>query len=241
MSDPAPVEPVVEAAAPATEAVASPAWDGDFASLDTQPWWKEHVPETARDHFAKLHGDRTYLHEVLSAEEPAKLLQEKLDGLQKSLGEEVTKQRTAAEQYKLEADRYKGDARRLQDELDDQVLSKRDADVKFQYPDIYAHVQRDEKGQITGGAVLDFARLTNAGYDDEAAAKMVRAMHADALKPAEPMPPLQPRAKAEPPAHVATMGRGTSNAEEAKRAMAPASVPEKMRQLNRLYEQEEGA
>jgi hypothetical protein len=221
------------AAAPATAAVepasAAPEWDGSWDKLDVQPWWKS-VPEGARKHFSTLKERRDYLDDLFKADDAVAPLQTEIGSLKEALGSKDAEIGTWKSKYEETASR-----------LSEMEATSRLREIETKFPDIYADFEFDEKtGEPTGGALLRFKKLVDAGFADDEAAKMVRAtMPAAAPAPEAPKPPAPRDVK--PPPSVAAMGDGASNAARATTDVKPASFDEAYRAAMRKAQAEEGA
>jgi hypothetical protein len=216
---------------------ATPAWDGSFDSVEKQPWWQQ-IPESDRGHLKKGFDDHAFLKTVLDGDEGAKRLRAETESLRKSLGEEVAKYKGEAETWKSKHDATKSEFDRYRTEAEERELSRRDEEVRTRFPDIYGHVEKDDKGAITGGAIVEFARLTGNGVSDERAAKAVRAMF-DLPDPAKPAPEKPKERDVTPPASVGLANKGGLNPAETVHKPAVPSSEDAHRAYKKKLEDEE--
>jgi hypothetical protein len=215
----------------------TPAWDGSFDSVEKQPWWQQ-IPDDARGHLRKNFDDHSFLKTVLDGDEGAQRLRAETESLRKSLGEEVAKYKGEAETWKSKHDATKSEFDRYRTEAEERELSRRDEEVRTKFPDIYGHAEKDPEGNITGGAIVEFARLTANGVSDARAAKAVRAMF-DLPDPAKPAPEKPKERDVKPPASVDLANKGGLNPAETVHKPAVPSSEDAHRAYKKKLETEE--
>jgi hypothetical protein len=191
------------------------AWDGDFAKLDTQEWWKT-VPETARPHILQAHEEResakaqaAYYDRLFQSDDVATALRAELAEKDKAMGtlrESLTKAEGTVKEHQTRAEALEA---RLEETADEEAYKATQA----KFPDIFADVHLTADGAAvdpTKGAYPRFVALLRAGMTEDDAAKAARAFltTAPAAAPAE-------RPKERPvklPADVAAASEAGSNA-----------------------------
>lgn len=166
-----------------TETAASAAWDGDFAKIDTQPWWST-IPDEARPHILKAHEERTeasarasYLDNLFKSDDAVAAVRAELEAERSklaSLQEALSKTEGAAKEHETRA-------AALEARIADQELEQSYAASMKKYPDIFADVTyiKNAKGEEdidpTKGAYPRFVQLIVAGMSEEDAAVAARA------------------------------------------------------------------
>jgi hypothetical protein len=167
-------EPVAEVAAPAPE------WDGDFATLGEQEWFKA-IPESARTHISAK------AEEAKAAAERASFLDKLFES-----DDAVAALRTELEQSKTErsslqaaldaATKEKGDLSEKYQTVAQQ-MAEIEADRAFEvmqakYQDIFADVYYKDEAKTEledRGAYMTFVDLLAKGIPEEKAARLARA------------------------------------------------------------------
>lgn len=222
-------------AAPAAEV---PEWDGSLEAAASLPWWNT-VPEAHREKLTDLYGHRSVLSKLLEQDDGAAQVKAENDGLRKSLAEVETKYKAEIETHKKESAKYKQDYESLAAEVESERAERAAADLEAKYPDIFAAVEKDDAGNITGGALVEFARLVNAGVAHDRAAKMTRAafdMPAPGAAPAEPEKPKVRDVK--PPTSVEIANKNGLNPAQASEKPVVQSSEEAHRAYRKKLEDE---
>ena len=211
-------EPVVATGAETTAVETPTEWDGDFSTLDKQPWW-ESIPEGARTKLSSTHEELTkaterasYLDRLFQSDDAVTALRAdleaktaELDGLKKSLGD------VTAERDKLRTDHTTASERLAEIEAD------REFDrLEAKYPDIFKDVYYKDEAKTEleqKGAFMLFMELREKGFDEERAARLARAElpaggtpAAPAAAPAAPVRPAPRDVKVPPSVAAATPG-----------------------------------
>lgn len=227
-------------AAPEAPVAEVPEWDGGLESLDKQPWWAS-VPDPHKEHLRGQYERHSFYKGLVDADDGVKKAAEEMMGLKQSLGAEVTKYKTEASDWRSKYEKLDGEHRAFRTEVEDERLSRQDAEVKERYPDIYAAFGKTEEEQ-QNSPLATFARLVAQGHPMDKAARMTRAAHDMATPGAPDAPAPQPRTRdVTPPDAVALANANGLNPSLAQAKPEPLTPEEARRRLQARIEAEEEA
>ena len=189
---PAPVEGAVEALAaePAFE------WDGaDWSpeTLEKVPGWKT-LPEPVRGHITKAHEERT------AAKERQEFLDRLFNADDDKLRKEHAEVLSERDSLKQERDSLKEALSGIEARAAEEAEEREYKRLEAKYADIWQDIHLDEKGELLQkGAYVKFVKLLQAGFDEEEAAAMARAVMITKAQPAKPAEAAAPEKPPEKP------------------------------------------
>lgn len=230
--------------APASDAAPAAEWDGGWDSFESQPWAKD-IPASAKEHLRSRYDTSKFYRDIVDVDDRTAALTKEMDALRKSLGEETTKYKNEVESWKTKHGEAEGRFRALSAEVEQDRVSRREAELQNKFGDIYATWKDDASDdEKANGPLAMFVTLTDIQkIPDEKAAKMVRAafdLPTPGAAPAASAQPERPKTRdVTPPDSVTLASRDGLNPSEAIRKPKPMSPEEARREYDRKTEEME--
>jgi hypothetical protein len=229
--------------APVADAAPAPEWDGaDWSpeTLDKQPWRKA-IPDTAWSHITKAHEERT------KSKERTDFLDRMFNADEDTVRRDLVAAQTERDALRTERDALKESLSGIEARTAQEQEDKEYERLSTKFSDIWADIHPDEKGDLLPkGAYVKFVKLLQAGFDEDEAASMARAVMITkaAAEPAAPAAPAGPpkTRDVKPPPSIAQASKGGANPSSTVNAKeAGEDLTTRARRLQAQYAAEEAA